>query len=324
MTKIIKQKKQQFNSILLPLSKEALDSFPFGAYIINKNGIIECFNKVMVKMAGAEDSTKIVGLNALKLLTYKKAGLIKSFREGLKGKSFEVESVKYISYTGKKTTFRHYNGIPIKDEKGHTQKLLCIVEDITESKNIQMEVQKERDKIQKYLDIAGVMLIAIDVSGKVTLVNKKGCEILGYKEKEIIGKDWFDNFLPKYLKKDVKHVFSQLAIGKVKSVEYYENPILTKGKKEKIIAWHNTVLKDDKGKIVGTLGSGEDVTERKKAETELRESEEKYRSLFAHQMSAFAYHKIITNKQGKPVDYEFIEINKFFEGLMGLKRKNVI
>ncbi|GAI74382.1 unnamed protein product, partial [marine sediment metagenome] len=52
------------------------------------------------------------------------------------------------------------------------------------------------DKAQKYLDVAGVMLVAIDVEGRVGLVNKKGCEILGYEEEEIIGKKWFDNFLP--------------------------------------------------------------------------------------------------------------------------------
>jgi C4-dicarboxylate-specific signal transduction histidine kinase len=52
----------------------------------------------------------------------------------------------------------------------------------------------------------------------------------------------------------------------IELVEYYENPVLTKSGQERIIAWHNTILKDDSGNIVGTLSSGQDITERKEAE----------------------------------------------------------
>ncbi len=54
--------------------------------------------------------------------------------------------------------------------------------------------------------------------------------------------------------------------GAIEPVEYYDNPVLTRSGEEKIIAWHNTVLKDDRGKNYATLSSGEDITERKAAE----------------------------------------------------------
>jgi diguanylate cyclase (GGDEF)-like protein/PAS domain S-box-containing protein len=53
-------------------------------------------------------------------------------------------------------------------------------------------------------------------------------------------------------------------------------------------------------------------------------SEKFYQSLIQHIINAFAYHKIITDEKGKPVDYEFIEVNKYFEEFTGLKRENVI
>ncbi|MBN2180350.1 MAG: PAS domain S-box protein, partial [Sedimentisphaerales bacterium] len=119
--------------------------------------------------------------------------------------------------------------------------------------------------------------------GIVTLINQKGCEILNYDEKDIIGKNWFDNFLPKEDGKKVKSIFKKIMSGELLSVEYFENPILTKEGKIRQIAWHNTVLKSENGKIVGTLSSGGDVTERKKAEMALAESEQKFRKFFEYE-----------------------------------------
>ncbi|GAI47715.1 unnamed protein product, partial [marine sediment metagenome] len=50
--------------------------------------------------------------------------------------------------------------------------------------------------------------------------------------------------------------------GKIKPVEYFENPVVTRNGEERLIAWHNAVLKDEEGNIIATLSSGEDITER--------------------------------------------------------------
>ncbi|MBN2030057.1 PAS domain S-box protein [bacterium] len=120
-----------------------------------------------------------------------------------------------------------------------------------------------------FLDIAGVMFIALDKVGNVTLINQKGCDILEYSKKEIVGKNWFDHFVPQAVVQNTKSVFTQLMNGKMKPVEYYENPVLSKSGQEKMVAWHNTILKDKNGTICGTLSSGEDVTERMKLEEAL-------------------------------------------------------
>ncbi len=146
--------------------------------------------------------------------------------------------------------------------------------EIAERKQAENALREERDKAQTYPDIAGVMFVAINTKGEVTLINRKGCEILGYEEEEINGKNWFDNFLPKRLIDEVKPMSELLLAGEIEAAEYYENPILTKHEEERLIAWHNTILRDEKGEIIGHLSSGEDITERKKAEEALRESEE--------------------------------------------------
>ncbi|MFC1746162.1 GAF domain-containing protein [Candidatus Riflebacteria bacterium] len=127
---------------------------------------------------------------------------------------------------------------------------------------------------KQYLDLAGVGFIALDEKGRITLINQKCLEILGYTKNELLGYNWFTTCLPKRLQKDVFQVFKKLIKGEIEPVEYYENPVLRKDGTERIIAWHNTVLKNAAGKINGTLASGEDITERRQAEEELRKAHE--------------------------------------------------
>lgn len=133
-------------------------------------------------------------------------------------------------------------------------------------------LQEEKERAQRYLDMAAVMFVAINVDQQVTLINKKGCEILGCDPEDIIGKNWSDNFIPERLRGEIKDVFNLLMEGRLqRNIEYYENPVLTRDGEERLIAWHNRVLTDEEGRITGTLSAGEDITGRKKAEEDLRQ-----------------------------------------------------
>ncbi|MBI2400718.1 MAG: PAS domain S-box protein [Deltaproteobacteria bacterium] len=154
--------------------------------------------------------------------------------------------------------------------------LISIVEERREAGR---ELLRERNKLRKYLEVAGVMVIVLDRHGRVELINRKGCEVLGFREEEILGKDWFSNFLPERIKNEVQLVFSMLVSEGMDSAEaesYYENPVLTRSGFERTVLWHNSVLKED-GRVIGLLSSGEDITERKLTEKALKESEARYR-----------------------------------------------
>ncbi len=56
---------------------------------------------------------------------------------------------------------------------------------------------------------------------------------------------------------------------KIEPVEFFENPVMTKSGEERLIAWHNSVIRDEAGQIVGHLSSGEDITEREKLQAQL-------------------------------------------------------
>ena len=110
-------------------------------------------------------------------------------------------------------------------------------------------------------EYSGRIIVAIDIEGYVSFANKKACEVLGYSEEEIIHKHWFNNFLPDKSRKDVMIVFKKLMRGESELTEYFENPVLTRTGEERLIAWHNKLLKDDDGNNIGTLSSGEDITD---------------------------------------------------------------
>jgi PAS domain S-box-containing protein len=145
--------------------------------------------------------------------------------------------------------------------------------DLTKHKGLWGRMREERNKAQQYLNIAGVIIVAINKKGIISLINKKGCDVLGYTEEEIIDKNWFDLCAPEKDREERKDTFKKVMAGKIEEAEDYENSILTKSGEERIIAWHNTALTDEKGHIIGTLSSGEDITKRKQTEEELIRSE---------------------------------------------------
>ena len=160
-------------------------------------------------------------------------------------------------------------------------KLVGVLRDITQNEVAKLELEKEKEKVQLYLDTVGVMVVALNRYGEITLINRKGCDVLGYTEEELMGKNWFLACLPDSIKNEVYEVFQKLMSSEIEAIEFYENSVITKNSKEKIIAWYNTVLTDEEGNIIGTLSSGEDITDRKKAENLLKQSEEKYRMIFS-------------------------------------------
>lgn len=138
------------------------------------------------------------------------------------------------------------------------------------------QIRRERDKAQAYFDMAGTMLLVIDAKGKVSAINQKGCEILEYEEKDIIGTDWFNNFSPERMRTEARTIFKRIMKGEIEHFEYVEGfAVLSKSGKEKLIRWHNSIIKNERGKIIGILRSGEDITELRRMEEERKVLEQK-------------------------------------------------
>jgi PAS domain S-box-containing protein len=166
------------------------------------------------------------------------------------------------------------NAIPqFKPGEDKPYRVFVTIHDITAVKRTERALLQERDKAHHYLDLAGVIFLALNTEGNVTLVNRKAWEILGYEEAEILGKNWIENFLPEGWREKVRALERELLAGEIEKTEYFVNPVSTRLGEERIIAWHNRILKDDNGNIIGLLCSGRDITELKRTVEALQQKE---------------------------------------------------
>jgi two-component system, sensor histidine kinase and response regulator len=147
---------------------------------------------------------------------------------------------------------------------------VVFLHDVSDLVAARRALRQERDRAQHYLAVAEAILVALDDQARVTMLNRKGHQVLGYKDGELLGRDWFRTCLPPEEYDDVTAVYTQLMAGTVAPFEYYENHLLTRDGRLRRIAWRNSIIRDNGGRIIGTLSSGEDITERRRAEEELK------------------------------------------------------
>ncbi len=128
------------------------------------------------------------------------------------------------------------------------------------------DLQREKEKIQRYLDLAPVIFLLIDTEHRVQMVNQKGCDLLGHERMDILGKNWFENFIIEA--NEGKSNKSSLEFRRKKLLlnPYFESNLRCKNGELRLIAWTNISLLDNNGSLIGTLSAGEDITERKKLE----------------------------------------------------------
>ena len=201
----------------------------------------------------------------------------------------------------------HGSSYTLDDE----QLLLAVIRDITEQKQSQDLILMEKEKAQKYLDIAEVIMLALNKKGEITLINQKGNQVLGYEKDELIGRNWFDTCLVKQMIKERKQFFRKLMAGETELVEFYENPVLTKSGEEKIVAWHSTIVRDEKGRSIGALSSGEDITERRQAEHSLHQ--------FKHIVSSSTDMLALLDKQ-----FKYLTVNMAYSEAFNLTPEQLI
>lgn len=152
--------------------------------------------------------------------------------------------------------------------------VVSFVIDITERKKQEAALRFEKEKAQRYLDVAPVIFLVVNSEGKVDLINKTGCHIFGYEEKEILGKDWIENFIPADARDNCRAIYKPIFNQNVLPNEEYENYIQTQNGDKRLIAWKISALKDEKGQIIATLSSGEDITEKREQEEFIRKAHE--------------------------------------------------
>ena len=246
-----------------------IEHAPLGIFVVDSNGEFTDVNPVGSKLLGYS-MEELLQLSISDVLVYKED--IQGFNQ-LKNAGEADADLKLKKKDGSQIEVR-VGAVPILKDQ-----FIAFCMDITERNRYLVEIQQERDKAQKYLDVADVVILKLNTEGDITLINQKGKQILGYEDDNLIGRNWFETCIPENRKEEVKQVHKLIVSGQLKGYEYIENVVKTKSGEERIILWHNTILLGEKGKRIETLSSGQDITEQKINEEKLKQSEEQYRSV---------------------------------------------
>ncbi|MEI6916353.1 MAG: PAS domain-containing protein, partial [Armatimonadota bacterium] len=252
------------------------DFAPVGYFTLDRSGCIRRANLAGAQLLGV-DRDRLVNLAFDLYVSRDTRDVFASFFAGV-GDGHSKQTCEVVLQTEENYPINVRIDAGIYGDKEECQ---IAVVDITERKQAEQTQREIGDRAQQYLDIAGVMLVGIARDQTITLINKQGCALLGYSQEELLGKNWFDVGIPEHDRQRVKTAFAWMMRGNFEMVEYFENTVVTRSGEERLIKWHNVLLRDATGKITGTLSSGEDITVRKQAEEALQTERDNLAAIFA-------------------------------------------
>jgi len=177
-------------------------------------------------------------------------------------------------------------------------------------KQSQDRLREEKTRAQQYLNVAAVMLLGLDAEGRINLLNQRGCEVLGFPdEQSALGRDWFQ-FIPEETREEMCEVHRQNMANDAEPSLRVESKIRTLSGAERTMLWHNAAFRGKDGRIVGTLSSGEDVTEQRRLEAQLAQAD---RLSNMGMLAAGVAHEI-----NNPLSYVLYNLESLGEDLPGV------
>ncbi len=166
--------------------------------------------------------------------------------------------------------------VPIKNDKGKVVNISGVSRDITEQKKAEDALKESEGKYRDLFENANELIQSVKPDGSFDYVNNKWKDLLGYSDKEIKNLK-FTDILRKDMVPHCMNIFKKLAEGE--KFQGVKTVFLAKNGKE-IIVSGDLNANIINGKFIATRGIFSDITEKKKDENALKESEEKFKTLF--------------------------------------------
>lgn len=262
------EKKLERNTGLI---KGLIQTVPDLIWLKNINGEYLLCNPVFERLFGAKESD-IIGKTDYDFVDKELADFFRKNDAIALEKGKPTSNEEFITFSdGGYQGWFETTKAPMYKKDGTVLGVLGIARDISYRKQAKEELTIEKEFTEKIINTSTAIIIGLDKNHLIQIFNKGAEKVTGYSEEDMLGKDWFKIFFPKELLKEMNKVWTT-AWG-IQS-HAYENPILIKTGEERMISWQSTGFYEGEDSTKHLLISiGEDVTDRKKAENELRESQ---------------------------------------------------
>ena len=252
---------------------------PLAIMSADKNGVITTCNDKAVKIFGAPRE-KLLGFSYRNI---KNDAMRNAIADALAGRKSRFEG-EYLSVTGniKRDMEAHFS--PSYAADGSVTGIIGIFEDISERRTAQREITRRRAEFEAIFNSMSDAVVFVDQNRRIIMINKAFTDTFGYQFDEVAGKttQFFYASQEDYLEQGKK----RFHVGAKVDSPVYE---INYRRKDGTVFPSETLgveVKDETGTTIGFLGVMRDVAARKKAEQELRESEEKYSKIFNNEIDA--------------------------------------
>jgi PAS domain S-box-containing protein len=141
-----------------------------------------------------------------------------------------------------------------------------------------LKLDESERRLTQVLESGNILSLLLNKDGSIKYCNNYLLQITGYAQKEIMGKNWFEIFIPKDIKDEIHQVFSNSINSKCLE-KNYEIMILSISGEQLHISWYNTVLHSDSNEVIGVASIGVNITRRKVYERKLVEKNNEYKQI---------------------------------------------
>jgi two-component system sensor histidine kinase/response regulator len=206
-------------------------------------------------------------------------------------------------------------------EDGSVRKIIGTLQDITDRKQAEIEYQRTENKFKLILETIKMPAVSVDNNYNVIFCNKYMADLLGYEQREILGLNWAEKFVPENLRNNTSELFENDSF-KPQNI----NSVICRNGEHRIISWQNTISYDENGKIKEVTGIGEDITDRQKATQELISAKElaekssqfksEFLSIMSHEIrtpmnAVIGTTNLLLSEDPKPDQLEYLNTLKF-------------
>lgn len=205
--------------------------------------------------------------------------------------------------------------------------MVALLQDITQRNLAENELQIQEERYRLLAENTRDVIWTMNLDGTITYISPSVEQMRGLTVEEAINQPLNEINTPEsqvismdYMRKLYAAIESGLPLPTFRGeLEYY--------RKDGSTLWTEALVypvTNRDGSSLSLLGVTRDISERKQSDEALRQSEEKFRSLYANMIDGSALHTLIYNDQGVPEDYRIIEVNPEFETMLGISRETVI